>query len=29
LGRRKTAHTINRRAAMIGTDADYDETWGD
>lgn len=26
---RKTAHMINRRAAMIGTDANYDETWGD
>jgi hypothetical protein len=26
---RKTAHAINRRAAQIGTEADYDETWGD
>lgn len=26
---RKTARTINRRAAEIGTAADYDETWGD
>jgi hypothetical protein len=26
---RKTAHKINRRAAKIGTDADYDEKWGD
>jgi hypothetical protein len=26
---RKTAHKINRRAAQIGTEADYDETWGD
>jgi hypothetical protein len=25
----KTAHTINRRAAEIGTEADYDETWGE
>ena len=25
---RKTAHKINRRAAQIGTDADFDETWG-
>jgi hypothetical protein len=25
---RKTAHKINRRASVIGTDADYDETWG-
>jgi hypothetical protein len=26
---RKTAHQINRRAKEIGTDADYDEKWGD
>ena len=26
---RKTAHKINRRAAQIGTEADFDETWGD
>ena len=26
---RKTAHKINRRAAQIGTDADFDETWGE
>jgi hypothetical protein len=26
---RKTARMINRRAAEIGTAADYDETWGD
>jgi hypothetical protein len=26
---RKTAHKINRRAARIGTEANYDETWGD
>lgn len=25
---RKTAHKINQRAAKIGTDADYDEKWG-
>src|SRR5262245_57612277 len=25
---RKTARKINRRAAQIGTDADYDEKWG-
>jgi hypothetical protein len=25
---RKTAHRINRRAAKIGTDADFDEKWG-
>src|SRR5262249_48610550 len=25
---RKTAHKINRRAAQVGTEADYDETWG-
>jgi hypothetical protein len=25
---RKTAHKINRRAAQIGTEADYDESWG-
>jgi hypothetical protein len=25
---RKTAHRINRRAAQIGTEADYDEKWG-
>ena len=24
----KTARKINRRAAQIGTEADYDETWG-
>jgi hypothetical protein len=24
----KTARKINRRAAQIGTDADYDEKWG-
>ncbi len=24
-----TARKINRRARAIGTDADYDETWGD
>ena len=26
---RKTARKINRRAAQIGTEADYDDTWGD
>jgi len=26
---RKTAQAINRRAGQIGTEADYDETWGD
>jgi hypothetical protein len=26
---RKTAHKINRRATEIGTDADYDEKWGE
>jgi hypothetical protein len=26
---RKTAHKINRRAAQVGTEADYDESWGD
>ena len=26
---RKTARKINRRASQIGTEADYDETWGD
>jgi len=26
---KKTAHAINRRAAAIGTEADYDERWGD
>ena len=26
---RRTARKINRRAAQIGTEADYDETWGD
>ena len=26
---RKTAHKINHRAAQIGTDADFDETWGE
>ena len=26
---RKTAQKINHRAAQIGTEADYDETWGD
>jgi hypothetical protein len=25
---RKTAKKINRRAAQIGTEADYDEQWG-
>jgi hypothetical protein len=25
---RKTAHKINRRAAQVGTEADYEETWG-
>jgi hypothetical protein len=25
----KTARAINRRAGTIGTDADYDETWGE
>lgn len=25
---RKTARKINQRAAQIGTEADYDETWG-
>jgi hypothetical protein len=25
---RKTAHKINRRASESGTDADYDEKWG-
>lgn len=25
---RTTAHKINNRAKAIGTDADYDETWG-
>jgi hypothetical protein len=25
---RKTAHKINRRAAEIGTDGDYDDKWG-
>jgi hypothetical protein len=25
---RKTARKINRRAAEIGTEADYDDTWG-
>src|SRR5262249_26068810 len=25
---RRTAHKINRRAARIGTEADYDEKWG-
>lgn len=24
-----TARKINRRAGEVGTDADYDETWGD
>jgi hypothetical protein len=24
-----TAHKINRRAKEVGTDADYDDTWGD
>ena len=24
-----TAHAINRRAAAIGSKADYDETWGE
>jgi len=26
---RKTAHKINRRAKALGTDADYDEKWGE
>ncbi len=26
---RKTAHQINRRAQQIGTEADFDEHWGD
>jgi hypothetical protein len=26
---RTTARKINRRATEIGTEADYDETWGD
>ena len=26
---RKTAHKINRRAAQIGTESDFDERWGD
>jgi hypothetical protein len=26
---RKTARKINRRATQVGTDADYDEKWGD
>jgi len=26
---RKTARKINHRAAQIGTEADYHETWGD
>jgi hypothetical protein len=26
---RKTAQKINRRAARIGTEADYDDKWGD
>jgi hypothetical protein len=26
---RKTAHSINRQAAAIGTEAVYDETWGE
>jgi hypothetical protein len=26
---KKTAHAINRQAAEIGTEADYDEKWGD
>src|SRR5262245_33361775 len=25
----RTARKINRRAAQIGVEADYDETWGD
>jgi hypothetical protein len=25
----RTARAINRRAGTIGTDADYDETWGE
>jgi hypothetical protein len=25
----KTAHKINERAKAIGTDPDYDETWGE
>jgi len=26
---RKTAHKINRRAQQLGTEADFDERWGD
>ena len=26
---RKTARKINRRASQIGSEADFDETWGD
>src|SRR5919109_2552890 len=26
---RKTAHKINRRAKQIGTEANFDERWGD
>jgi hypothetical protein len=26
---RRTAHKINRRATQIGTEANYDERWGD
>ena len=26
---RKTARKINRRAEVIGTEADYDESWGE
>jgi hypothetical protein len=26
---RRTARKINRRAAQIGTEADYDDQWGD
>ena len=26
---RRTAHKINRRAAHIGTEANFDEKWGD
>jgi hypothetical protein len=26
---RKTAQKINRRAAQVGTEADFDDTWGD
>jgi hypothetical protein len=26
---RKTAHKLNRRTALIGTESDFDERWGD